>query len=177
MIVLISQIQEVFPMNQAELNPELVDFYYFSPVKVRFAETDANQHMSHVSAVIYMEQARSEFLEGLELFHPTKIAQEGKTFVLAKQTIEYKQQTYYNDVLEVYCRVSRIGRSSLEMEYALYNRQRDVVTCTGSSTVVYFDHLEQKSTPLPSDLQELIVRLESEYKQRAATREWHTFTF
>lgn len=158
-------------MSQQEHNSGLSDFYYFSPVKVRFAETDANQHMSHVSAVIYMEQARSEFMESLELFHPTKIVQEGKTFVLAKQTIEYKQQAYYNDVIHVYCRVSRIGRSSIDMEYALYTPQRDAVVCIGSSTVVYFDQLEQKSTPLPSDLLERIAKLEQEYKAKSTARD------
>ncbi|MGZ4107716.1 MAG: acyl-CoA thioesterase [Tumebacillaceae bacterium] len=150
-------------MERATNKPELANYHFYSPVKVRFAETDANQHMSHVSAVIYMEQARCEFLEGLELFHPTQIAQEGKTFVLAKQTIEYKQQAYYNDLLNVYCRVSHIGTSSVVMDYAIYSRERDVVTCTGSSTVVYFDQHQQKSTPLPSDLQARIEQLEARY--------------
>lgn len=144
-------------------NAQLQQFYYFTPVKVRFAETDANQHMSHVSAVIYMEQARTEFLEGLALFDAEQMQSTGKTFVLATQTIHYQAQTYYKDQLEVYCRVFKIGRSSLDMEYAIYNRKRDVVTITGTSTVVYFDHHLQKSTPLPDDLQARIDAFEDAF--------------
>lgn len=141
----------------------LQSFHFYSRVKVRFAETDANGHMSHVSAVIYMEQARTEFLEALGLFDLVKIASEGKTFVLVSQKIDYVQQAYYNDRIRMYLRVSRIGTSSIDIDYVAINEKTQAVLISGTSTVVYFDQKTQKSTPLPDDLRERIAQAESRF--------------
>lgn len=142
----------------------LQSFHFYSPVKVRFAETDANGHMSHVSAVIYMEQARTEFLEALGLFDIETIEREGKTFVLASQKIDYVEQSYFNDRVRVYARVSRVGTSSIDVDYAAVNEKTHAVLFTGTSTVVYFDRNTQKSTPLPDDLRERILQAESRFQ-------------
>ena len=142
---------------------DLTQYRFFSPARVRFAETDCNGHMSHVTPVIYMEQARADFLNGLNLFSIEQMTRTGKTFVLAKQTIEYQNQAYYYDQLDTYVRASRIGRSSIEMEYVLFNRDKNNITATAQSTIVYFDVEQQKSTPLPSDLPELIDQFETRF--------------
>ncbi|PWK10279.1 acyl-CoA thioesterase [Tumebacillus permanentifrigoris] len=138
-------------------------FRFYSPIKVRFAETDMNGHMSHVSPIIYMEQARAEFMESLDVFTPEIMLRERKTFVLARQSIDYKAQAYYNDRLRIYLRVTRIGSSSVDMEYAIVNEQNNLLCCTATTTVVYFDAHQQKSTPLPDNLAERIEQLESTF--------------
>ncbi|MBL0386645.1 acyl-CoA thioesterase [Tumebacillus sp. ITR2] len=146
------------------MSAEFLDgFRFYSLVKVRFAETDMNGHMSHVSPIIYMEQARAEFMESLDVFTPELLIKERKTFVLAGQSIDYKAQAYYNDRLRIYLRVSRIGSSSLDMEYAIVNEDKQLLCCTARSTVVFFDANMQKSTPLPDDLAERIEELESKF--------------
>lgn len=139
---------------------DLSPFRFSSPARIRFAETDCNGHMSHVTAVIYMEQARADFLNGLGLFSIEEMTKTGKTFVLAKQAIDYQHQAYYYDDIDTYLRVSRIGRSSLEMDYVLHNRTRNNVTALAQSTIVYFDVQTQKSTSLPSDMPHLIDQFE-----------------
>jgi acyl-CoA thioester hydrolase len=110
-----------------------------------------------------MEQARAEFMEALDVFTPEMMMQDGKTFVLARQSIDYKAQAYYNDRLRVYLRVARIGSSSLDMEYAIVNEQKNLLCCLATSTVVFFDVKQQKSTPLPADLAERLAELEAKF--------------
>ncbi|MGB8954815.1 MAG: thioesterase family protein [Tumebacillaceae bacterium] len=141
----------------------LQSFQFYTAVKVRFAETDANGHMSHVSAVIYMEQVRTEFLEALGLFDLKTIEREGKTFVLASQKIDYVQQAYFNDRIRIYARVSRLGTSSMDIDYVAIHEQTRAVLMTGTSTVVHFDQNTQKSTPLPDDLRQRIAQAESRF--------------
>jgi acyl-CoA thioester hydrolase len=138
-------------------------YRFYSPSKVRFSETDANGHMSHLTTVIYMEQARTDFMTGLGLFGREQLEAEGKTFVLAGQTVTYRSQAYFNDPIDTYLRVSRIGNSSLDMEYVLVNRQTSAVVSTGTSTMVYFDVRQQRSTPLPADLGERIAKFEAAF--------------
>lgn len=135
-------------------------FQFNSPVKVRFAETDANGHMSHVSIVIYMEQARTDYLAALGIFDQERIQRTKTTFVLAKQSVEYRNQAYFNEDLDVTCGVTRIGSSSLDIDYEIYNRANGRLVATASSTIVHFDIKAQKSAPLPADLLELIAKVE-----------------
>jgi acyl-CoA thioester hydrolase len=108
-----------------------------------------------------MEQARTEFTVGLGLFGRERMEEEGKTFVLASQSVIYRAQAYFHDAIDTYVRVSRIGTSSLDMEYALVNRDSGSIVSIGTSTMVYFDVNAQKSTPLPSDLLERIAQYEA----------------
>ncbi|MFC0216646.1 acyl-CoA thioesterase [Paenibacillus chartarius] len=142
---------------------DLTAFRFRSSAKVRFCETDANGHMSHVTTVIFMEQARTEYSSGLGLFGRERSADDGKTFVLAAQSVNYRSQAYFADEIDIFVRVSRIGTSSLDMEYVLINRDSGAVVSTGSSTMVYFDSTLQKSTPLPADLSERIERFEASF--------------
>ncbi|ARU61715.1 hypothetical protein CBW65_12290 [Tumebacillus avium] len=141
----------------------LSKFRFVSPAKVRFAETDANGHMNHVSVVIYMEQARTDYLTALGLFNPEEMARVGKTFVLARQAVDYKSQAYFNDTVDTYARVSRYGNSSLDVDYVLINRATRAVVAVATSTVVHFDARAQKSIPLPSDLQARVEQLDASF--------------
>jgi acyl-CoA thioester hydrolase len=147
-------------------NAELEGFRFFSPTKVRFCETDANGHLSHVSSVIYMEQARCEYMNGLGLFFATADAsQVDKTFFLVSQTVNYKSQAHFNDTLDTYIKVSRLGTSSIEMQYAIVNRESEQVVSLASSTAVFVDVHTQKSTPLPADLAVRIEQFEAAFIQ------------
>jgi acyl-CoA thioester hydrolase len=136
---------------------------FHSTVRVRFAETDANGHMSHVSPVLYMEQARCEYLGALGVFSREEMERTKKTFVLATQTVDYKNQAYYDQVLDIYIGVSRLGTSSMENEYHIINRATGTLIAICRSTVVYFDVEMQKSTQLPSDFKDRILALDAKY--------------
>jgi len=145
------------------LSEVLATYKFYTTVKVRFAETDANQHMSHVSAVLYMEQARSEYLESLDLFDMETVRATGKSFVLVNQNIDYRSQAYYNDTLRIYVRVGKLGRSSIFQEYVIVNMQTESIIATAHSTVVYFDSFAQTSIPLPADLLAKVDAMEAQF--------------
>ncbi|HEU4964452.1 MAG TPA: thioesterase family protein [Bacilli bacterium] len=142
---------------------EFPNYHHVSPARVRFAETDANGHMSHVTAVIYMEVARCDLLAKLGFFDHERMVQEGKTFVLAKQSVEYRNQAYYNEPLHTYCRVSRVGSSSCDIDYLIVHADKGTLICVGTSTLVHFDAHAQKSTPLPDDFAQRLEALAQPY--------------
>ncbi|GGA08395.1 thioesterase [Paenibacillus marchantiophytorum] len=146
-------------------NPELAGFRFYSPTKVRFCETDANGHLSHVSSVIYMEQARCEYMNGLGLFFADTAGEAvDKTFFLVSQSVEYKSQAHFNDTLDIYMKVHRLGRSSIETHYAIVQRDTQQVVSFATSTGVYIDAHTQKSTPLPLDLASRIELFEAAFE-------------
>lgn len=141
---------------------ELEDFRFYTSAKVRFCETDANGHMSHLTSVIYMEQARCEYMNGLGLFFagPGGAALD-KTFFIVNQSVEYKSQGHFNDNLDIYMKINRIGKSSLDLHYAIVKRDTQQVVSLGTSTGVYVDVHTQKGTPLPEDLASRIEQFEA----------------
>ncbi|NOU71330.1 hypothetical protein GC098_07835 [Paenibacillus sp. LMG 31458] len=145
-------------------NFELEGFRFYTPTKVRFCETDANGHLSHLSSVIYMEQARCEYMNGLGLFFANSDGNlADKTFFLVNQSVEYKSQAHFNDNLDIYMKVSRIGTSSIETQYAIVKRENKQLVSFGTSTGVYVDVHTQKGTPLPEDLASRIEQFEASF--------------
>jgi len=138
-------------------------YRFFSTAKVRFCETDANGHMSHVATILYMEQARCEYMNELGLLDRERMLEERKSFYLVSQSVVYKSQAHFNDELKIYMKVSRIGRSSIDMDYILFDEQESKVVSTGESTMVYVDTATQKGTNLPDDLFERIERFETHF--------------
>ena len=142
-------------------NFELEGFRFYTSTKVRFCETDANGHLSHLSSVIYMEQARCEYMNGLGLFFANTDGNlTDKTFFLVSQSVEYKSQAHFNDNLDIYMKVSRIGTSSIETQYAIVKRANKQLVSFATSTGVYVDVHTQKGTPLPEDLASRIEQFE-----------------
>jgi len=133
---------------------DMQEYFLACSVKVRFVETDANGHMSHLSPVIYMEQARTELVLALGMGDLAK----GETFFLAKQSVEYKKQAYFYDTIDIYCRVASYSKTTLEIEYVMVN-QKDEIIVTAAASFVYYDANKQRVMRLPQDLQERIDAL------------------
>ena len=66
---------------------------------------------------------------------------------LPNHSCDFLAQVHYPAELEVGTRVSRLGRSSLEMIQAIF--QGDTVVATLKGVMVWFDYGAQKTLPIP----------------------------
>lgn len=140
-----------------EITVEGKRYIYQTSAKVRFCETDANQHVSHVSYLIYFEQARTEFLESLSAYF--KWWDSDYTVVLARQAVSYRAPAYYGQLLDIYTGVARIGRSSLDLYYLIRRRDQEEILTVGDSTVVLVNFATQRSAPWPDSFRQQVAQL------------------
>jgi acyl-CoA thioester hydrolase len=77
-------------------------------------------------------------------------------------TIEYHAPARFDDLIEVFLRVSRIGRSSMTYELAAYRAEDDVLMVTAQQTLVLVDLDERRPYPIPDGYREQIGGFEGD---------------
>jgi acyl-CoA thioester hydrolase len=130
--------------------------------RVGFSDTDAQGIVYYGRYNPYFDLARVEYLRGLGLLHGTA----GSDFVMRANTVEYFAPAVFDDEIEVFVRVSRIGRTSVTFEFAAYREPDDVLMVTAHQTLVNVDLAERKARPIPEVYREAIVAFEGDDVER-----------
>lgn len=131
------------------------EFSFYIPIKIRFSETDMFGHVNNVSAFIYFEEARIEFLKSVGLFQNEGSNDEGVPIVADLQC-DYHKQIYFNEKMWLYVKVSHIGNTSLDIHYMALN-DKDELCLTGRGRLVYIDPKSGKSIQLSSTMKEKLL--------------------
>jgi len=85
-----------------------------------------------------------------------------REFVMRANTIEYLAPASFDELIEVFIRVSRVGRTSLTYEFAAYKVENDLLMVTAQQTLVLVDLDERKACPIPDWYREKIGGFEGE---------------
>jgi acyl-CoA thioester hydrolase len=133
-------------------------FKYSSLTRVGFSDTDAQGIVYYGRYLPYFDTARVEYHRHLELLPTGPTEHE---FVMRANTIEYHAPAQFDDLIEVFIRVSRIGRTSVTYELAAY-RDDDVLMVTATQTLVLVDLDERRACPVPEPYREQIAAFEGE---------------
>jgi len=86
------------------------------PVRVYYEDTDAGGVVYHSNYLNFMERARTEWLRALGFEQPELKAVLGVIIVVHSLSVEFKAPACFNDLLDIQCRLTKIGRGSIEME-------------------------------------------------------------
>ncbi len=113
---------------------------------VRFYETDALQHVSNTALVGWFETAR---LPIFKYFTPT-LDLSNWPLILANYNVDFLEQIYLANPVEVKTWISRIGNSSFIVYQELW--QSNVKKAKGTTTLVRFDYKSKKSVRIPDDI-------------------------
>jgi acyl-CoA thioester hydrolase len=93
------------------------------------------------------------------------IGEEGHEFVMRACTIEYFAPAVFDDLIEVYVRMARIGRTSATYELAAYRARDDVLMVTAAQTLVLVDLERRKAVPIPEVYKEAVRAFEGDALQ------------
>jgi acyl-CoA thioester hydrolase len=86
------------------------------PVRVYYEDTDAGGVVYHSNYLNFMERARTEWLRALGFEQPHVKADMGVIIVVHSMQLEFKSPAYFNDLLDIHCKLTKVGRGSIEME-------------------------------------------------------------
>ena len=81
-------------------------------------------------------------------------------FVMRASTIEYLAPARFDDLIEVFIRVARIGRTSVTYECAAY-REDDVLMVTASQTLVLVDLTQRRAREIPHEWRRPVEEFEA----------------
>lgn len=127
-------------------------FGLFTPVTIRFCDTDALGHVNNVAQASFIEAARCE------LFYKfMKKAGVGGNidFVLARVAIDFRKEFFYPGTVEVGARFTRLGTKSITSGYGVFIG--DTCHATAQSINVFFDLSTRTSIAPPEPLRALLA--------------------
>jgi acyl-CoA thioester hydrolase len=134
-------------------------FKFSATTRVAFSDTDAQGIVYYGRYLPYFDLARVEYHRSLGLLG-MDIGEEGQEFVMRAITIEYFAPAVFDDVIEVHCRLARIGRTSATWEFAAYRVKDDTLVVTATETAVLVDLDERKAVPIPEAYKDAIRAFE-----------------
>jgi acyl-CoA thioester hydrolase len=120
-------------------------FGYSAYARVGFSETDAQGVVYYGRYLPYFDQARVEYHRHLQMLHDQPA---GLEFVMRASSIEYHAPARFDDLLEVFVRPARIGRTSVTYEHAAYRVDDDLLMVTAQQTLVLVDVASRRPAPV-----------------------------
>jgi acyl-CoA thioester hydrolase len=125
---------------------------YAVKLRARFAETDATRVVHHTEYFVWFEVARSELLRSVGLPY-AEILRRGFYMPIVEAFADYKAPARYDDEVEVRAWLSKIGRSSLRLDYEVTKLPGNQALCTGYTVHVLVGG-DGRPKKIPDDLRE-----------------------
>ncbi len=125
--------------------------------RVGFSDTDAQGIVYYGRYLPYFDHARVEYLRHLGLLgHDLG----GNEFVMRALSVLYEAPARFDDLLEVFVRTRRIGRTSVTTAFAAYRVDDDMLMCTADQTLVCVDLAERRPDAVPDVWRRRLSRFE-----------------
>lgn len=131
-------------------------FKYAAFVRVGFSDTDAQGVVYYGRYMPYFDLARTEYHRHLGRVHLGDV-----DFAMRAVAVDYVAGARFDDLLEVFVRVERIGTTSITYDHAAYRTEDDVLMATAKATLVCIALDERRAVPVPSALREQIEAFQS----------------
>jgi acyl-CoA thioester hydrolase len=132
-------------------------FKYAAFTRVGFSDTDAQGIVYYGRYLPYFDLARVEYHRHLGLLEN---AMRDDQFVMRASSVEYFAPARFDDLIEIFIRLRRIGRTSATYECAAFRADDDVLMATAEQTLVLVDLDERRARQIPEWYREKIRRFE-----------------
>jgi acyl-CoA thioester hydrolase len=123
-------------------------------LRVRFAETDAMRIVYHSHYFVWFEVARAELMRSKGLPY-TEVQNRGFNFPLVEAFANYKAPARYDDEVQVKVTATKVGRSSLRLDYEVTRLPGKELLSTGH-TVHVLTGSDGKPKKIPDDIRETL---------------------
>lgn len=138
---------------------ELSQYPIVCEQKVAWGDMDAFGHVNNVQYYRYIESARIEYFDALNVFAEDILT------VVASSQCKYLKPVFYPDHLKIYTRTDEMRNSAIRMHYVLWSAQQNQVVAEGEAVVVFVDKIEMKKAAIPEVLRQKITDLENQVKR------------
>ena len=143
-------------LELGRVNDRKPPFKFAARTRVAFSDTDAQGIVYYGRYLPYFDAARVEYHRHLDMLKLDL----GGELVMRAANVEYHAPARFDDLLEVFIRVARIGRTSVTYEMAAYRVDDDLLMVTATQTLVLVDLEERKACPMPDGVRERIRAFE-----------------
>jgi acyl-CoA thioester hydrolase len=123
-------------------------YKYAAFARVWFSDTDAQGVVYYGRYLPYFDHARTEYHRRLGGLGGLARAE----FVMRASHVDYLAPARFDDLIEAFVRVSRIGRTSITYGFSAWRQPDDILLVQSTQTLVLVDSVERRPVPIPEVL-------------------------
>ncbi len=147
-------------LEPGRVTNERPPFKFSALTRVGFSDTDAQGIVYYGRYLPYFDLARVAYHRHLDLLRTNP--DEERQFVMRATSVEYLAPARFDDPIEVFIRIPRIGRTSVTYEFAAYRAETELLMVTARQTLVLVDLDERKACEIPDWYRERIKGFEGD---------------
>jgi acyl-CoA thioester hydrolase len=141
---------ETIELELGRATSERTPFGYSALNRVWFSDTDAQGVVYYGRYLPYFDHARTEYHR-----HLGRVDVLGE-FVMRASSVEYHAPARFDDLIEAFVRVSRLGRTSITYECAAYRLPDGELMTTASQTLVLIDTKDRRPIRISEPFRALV---------------------
>jgi acyl-CoA thioester hydrolase len=142
--------------DSLSLSGPLPDFAVTIELPILWSDQDAFGHVNNTVPIRWFESARIVYLERSGM--GSLMQANGVGPILAAVNCNFRLQLHYPDTVHIGARISRLGRSSFNMEHTVYSMSQGAISADGGSTIVVFDYQTNRPQRISEELRALVER-------------------
>jgi acyl-CoA thioester hydrolase len=143
------------PLELGRVTDHRPPFKYSALSRVWFSDTDAQGVVYYGRYLPYFDHARTEYHR-----HLGALDVDGAEFVMRASHVDYLAPARFDDLIESFVRISRIGTTSVTYECAAYRLPDEKLMVTATQTIVLVDLETRRPTPVPEELRAVVREFE-----------------
>ena len=142
-------------------------FKFFTPIKVRFNETDLQGHVNFAHYLSFFDVGATEYMVAIGYDYETMLA-EGVDLLYAESHCSYKSRAKWPEVLNVHVRIAHLGRRSVRYEFDVRAQKGGRQVATGHIVAVTVERMTWAEREVPERLRRAVA----EYEGTGRGRGW-----
>lgn len=115
------------------------DFNYCHTLRVRYSEVDGQMIVYNSHYLTYFDIALTEYFRNLGVTFLVISDEEQYDYSLVNTNITFYSPAYFDDILEIYVRVSNIGNSSFTVNFEVRKQDTEKLVVTGETVYVGYN--------------------------------------
>jgi len=149
-------------VNQAATGPAThTALPYSDTIRVRFSDTDAQGHLYFANYMVYADEVAGFYME--ELGYSAMNPKQAPCYIFTVNiNCEFLEECKAFETVRVCVGYARLGRSSADLSFELYNDATGAPLARGSITQVFTDKETRKSSAIPPAFRDAIVARQPE---------------
>lgn len=142
----------------ARLHLEFPETFAFkTELTVRASDLNYGGHVGNDTILTLLQEARIQYYR--QLGFKDEVSFEGSVGqIIADAAIQYKSESFLNDVLIIEIAVSDFNRYGFDMLYRVWNKETNKEVARGKTGIVCFDYARRKVASIPLVLLEKLER-------------------
>lgn len=134
---------------------------FFTPVQVRYIETDMQGHVFFGHYFTYFDVALIEYLKAVGYTY-NDFLDEGVDFFYIQADCQYKGRAFFDETLHVHTRVGKIGNTSFTFEFAIEEETSCRPIATGHIVAVAINKETRKPVSAPDNFRKAVEKFEKD---------------